>query len=214
MGDVRIMKIGVIVAMDRERELLREVLAGDVRDVVVAKCGIGKVNATLGTQDMINSHHPDVIISTGVAGAAREDLRPLDVVASKSVAYHDVWCGADCHYGQVQGLPREFSCDDRLVGIARGMEGVRVGLIASGDWFVDSVEKAREIRTHYPSALAFDMESGAIAQVCHLNKCKFISFRIISDNPFSERGWQQYEDFWERLSEGSMKNLVDFLDLL
>ncbi len=200
--------------MDGELELLRGVLRGGRKDVVVAKCGIGKVNAALGAQGMINTERPDIIISTGVAGAAQEDLCPLDVVASSGVAYHDVWCGADCEYGQVQGLPREFPADPRLVDLARRMEGVRVGLIASGDWFVDSVDKAREIRSHYPSALAFDMESAAIAQVCWVNGCGFISFRTISDNPFSERGWEQYENFWERLSEGSMKNLEKFLTQL
>ncbi len=200
--------------MERERELLREVLAGNEREIVVAKCGIGKVNAALGAQEMINSHRPDFVISTGVAGAAQEDISPLDVVASEGVVYHDVWCGSDCEYGQVQGMPRVFPSEGRLVEIARSMEGVRVGLIASGDWFVDSVEKAREIRAHYPTALAFDMESAAIAQVCYMNGCGFISFRTISDNPFSERGWQQYEDFWERLSQGSLENLKRFLALL
>ena len=56
------MKIGIIVAMDKELEQLRRVFEGS--QVRIDKCGIGKVNAALGAQRMINEYHPDCIISS------------------------------------------------------------------------------------------------------------------------------------------------------
>ena len=56
------MKIGVIVAMEKELRQLRDVFSED--EVVVQQCGIGKVNAAIGTMEMIGKHHPNIIIST------------------------------------------------------------------------------------------------------------------------------------------------------
>ena len=60
------MKIGIIVAMDKELEQLRKVFNDS--DVLVQKCGIGKVNAAVGAAEMIRTWKPDVIISSGCAG--------------------------------------------------------------------------------------------------------------------------------------------------
>ena len=68
------MKIGIIVAMDKELHQLRQLFSdGNVR---VEKCGIGKVNAALGAQRMINEFHPDCIISSGCAGGNGDDINP------------------------------------------------------------------------------------------------------------------------------------------
>ena len=82
------MKIGIIVAMDRELHQLRQVFEGS--QVIVEKCGIGKVNAALGVQRMISEHHPDCIISSGCAGGNGDELEVRDVVVSTELAYHDV----------------------------------------------------------------------------------------------------------------------------
>ena len=74
------MKIGIIVAMDKELHQLRQLFNdGNVR---VEKCGIGKVNAALGAQRMINEFHPDCIISSGCAGGNGNDISIQDVVVS------------------------------------------------------------------------------------------------------------------------------------
>ena len=85
------MKIGIIVAMDKELQQLRQLFAS--ADVRIEKCGIGKVNAALGAQRMINEFHPDVIISSGCAGGNGDDVQVQDVVVSSELSYHDVYCG-------------------------------------------------------------------------------------------------------------------------
>lgn len=58
------MKIGIIVAMDKEFAQLEKVFQND-ENIIIQKCGIGKVNSTVGATKMISEHHPDLIISTG-----------------------------------------------------------------------------------------------------------------------------------------------------
>ncbi len=72
------------------------------------KCGIGKVNAAAGTVELIRTFQPDGVISTGVAGGIDSCLKIMDVVVSRQVVYHDVWCGEGNMYGQIQGLPPDL----------------------------------------------------------------------------------------------------------
>ena len=201
--------------MDKELEQLREAVAGGSRrhQVILQKCGIGKVNAALGTQRMIEQHHPDLIISTGCAGGAGKDLHVADVVVSNKVAYHDVYCGPEVHQGQVQGLPAVYQSPEELVQKAV-KTGAVPGMIASGDWFVDSAEQMQRILERQPEAIAVDMESAAIAQTCWLNKVPFLSLRIISDLPFQENNTLQYNDFWATIANGSFRATKAFIDQL
>ena len=211
------MKVGIIVAMDKELRQLKQLFDGI--DVMVQKCGIGKVNAALGTQRMINEFHPDVIISSGCAGGNGEEINVQDVVVSSELAYHDVYCGSaidnSTKYGQVQGMPASFEPEPWLLQKALNLNcGVKVhaGLIVTGDWFVDSREKMREIVGHFPDAKAVDMESCAIAQTCYLNKVPFISFRVISDVPLRDTDASQYHDFWNTMAEHSFAVTKSFVE--
>ena len=213
------MKIGIIVAMDKELRQLQQLFTdGSVR---VEKCGIGKVNAALGAQRMINEFRPDVIISSGCAGGNGDDVNVQDVVVSTELAYHDVYCGTAIDdstvYGQVQGLPARFKADPMLQEKATALDcGIKVhpGLIVTGDWFVDSKEKMREIVGHFPEAKAVDMESCAIAQTCFINKVKFISFRFISDIPLRDTDASQYHDFWNTVADHSFQVTKTFVEAL
>ena len=88
------------------------------------------------------------------------------------------------------------------------------GLIVTGDWFVDSREKMREIIDRFPEAKAVDMESAAIAHVCDKRRVAFISFRIISDIPLKDNEASQYFDFWERMAENSFNVTRSFLEAI
>jgi len=231
------MKIGIIVAMDKELRQLQSLFSSD--DVIVQKCGIGKVNAALGAQRMINEYHPDCIISSGCAGGNGDDVQVQDVIVSTELCYHDVYCGTAIDsttvYGQVQGLPARFQADPFLLGISKKIKvkseqsaaavptengtpeansefSVHSGLIVTGDWFVDSKEKMREIISHFPEAKAVDMESAAIAQTCYINKVPFISFRIISDIPLRDTDASQYHDFWDRIADNSFQITKTFVE--
>lgn len=213
-------KIGIIVAMDKELQQLKQLFSAE--NVRIEKCGIGKVNAALGAQRMINEFHPDIIISSGCAGGNGDDINIQDVIVSREVTYHDVYCGRAIDdttvYGQVQGLPARYAADPHLLEKAKALniEGIKIhdGLIVTGDWFVDSKEKMRSIIEKFPEAKAVDMESCAIAQTCYINKVPFISFRVISDIPLRDTDASQYHDFWNTIAEHSFQITKSFVESL
>lgn len=187
------------------------------KEIVLQQCGIGKVNSAIGAVELINRFAPDLVVSTGCAGGADVSLNPLDVVVSAECVYHDVYCGANADYGQVIGQPSRFASPKHLVDRALGItmpEGrkIKSGLTVSGDWFVDSREKMRDILGHFPEATAVDMESCSIAQTCHAYGVPFVSFRIISDVPLKDTNASQYFDFWEKAAEGSFEVTKQFID--
>ena len=225
------MKIGIIIAMDKEFRRISELLDGlDVEldggrkfvtgtlgenELVLHQCGIGKVNAAIGTSEMIRRYNPDLLVSTGCAGGGRTDMEVMDIVASTELAYHDVYCGeamGKTVYGQVQGMPARYTSPSDLVEKAKSVSPrVHAGLIVTGDWFVDSKEKMREIVSHFPEAAAVDMESAAIAQTCHIYGIPFISFRVISDIPLKDTNAAMYHDFWNTVADHSFETTKEFL---
>lgn len=213
----REMKIGIIVAMDKEFAQLQKVFGNDP-NVVLQKCGIGKVNAAIGATMMIEKHHPDVIISSGCAGGADPSLNVGDVVVAMETTYHDAYCGDNCAYGQIMSMPKRYELADKLIAIVQQFgsdcHAITMGLMVSGDWFVDSREKMREIMQHFPEAKAVDMESCSIAQVCYTFGVPFVSFRIISDVPLKDHKAEMYFDFWDRLADGSFDVTYRFVERL
>ena len=214
------MRIGIIVAMDKELRQLQQVFKDS--DVIVEKCGIGKVNAALGAQRMINTYKPDCIISSGCAGGNGDDIGIQDIIVSSELCYHDVYCGRAIDdttvYGQVQGLPARYQADPELLKKALSIKPADIrlhqGLIVTGDWFVDTKEKMREIIGHFPEAKAIDMESCAIAQTCYINKVPFISFRVVSDIPLRDTDASQYHNFWDTVAEKSFETTKTFVELV
>ena len=225
------MKIGIIIAMEKEFQLIRSLL-GDVTEmemhgrvyvtgtiahnmVILHRCGIGKVNAAIGTAELISTFSPDAIVSTGVAGGASLSLNIQDVVVTSQTCYHDVYCGQDVAYGQVPGMPERFDADERLLHRATSLNcpvSIHQGLIVTGDWFVDTRGKMGEILDKFPDAIAVDMESAAIAHVCRQKSVAFIGFRIISDIPLSDHKAQQYYDFWNNVADKSFSVTKAFIE--
>jgi len=214
------MKIGIIVAMDKELQQLQHLFTDG--NVVVEKCGIGKVNAALGVAEMIRRHRPDVIVSSGCAGGNGDDIHVQDVVVGAEVSYHDVYCGTSIDqttvYGQVQGMPARYKADGQLLAKACRVKcegfSVHPGLIVTGDWFVDSKDKMRDIISHFPEAKAVDMESAAIAQTCYKYGVPFISFRVVSDIPLRDTDASMYHDFWNTIAENSFQVTKTFVESL
>lgn len=214
------MKIGIIVAMDKEYNLVAELLGGATgrvgkNELTLRRCGMGKVNAAVGAVEMIRDCRPDCILSTGVAGGLSPELRPLDVVVADRIVYHDAWYGAGNAFGQVQGMPERFVTDRTLFAAALGTEtgasALHSGLVCSGDWFVTDEADADRIRKAFPEALAVDMESGALAQTCALYGIPFLNFRIISDASGDDHQ-TDYDQFWETAGVQSFTVLRHFLD--
>lgn len=225
------MKIGIIVAMDKEMALLLP-LIGDAatatvngfefhtgkigdHDVVACKCGIGKVNAAVGALTLIENFHPALVINTGVAGgtgATDDPARVLDVVLASQIAYHDVWCGPGTERGHMAGCPARFDCP--LSAETRRRLGFKEGLVASGDIFVDDPADLGRILALYPDAKAVDMESGAIAHVCHLKNVPFVCLRVVSDTPGDGGNAAAYESFWTDAPERTFHSVEKLLSIL
>jgi adenosylhomocysteine nucleosidase len=197
--------VGIMGAMDIEVETLRDKLdnvsvknivgvdfmMGHLRgkSVVVVKCGIGKVNAAVCAQALIDLYAVDYIINTGVAGSLSTNVSIGDVVVSNDLCYHDVDVTAFGYsYGVLPAMTEPtFKADEKLISIAKASadavcKDVKavVGRVASGDQFIaDGVTKERIVSRH--GALCVEMEGAAIAHVCTLNRVPFVVIRAISD---------------------------------
>ncbi len=200
--------IGVIVAMDKEYEQFKDMQTvscpTDI-SIRVVKSGIGKVNAAIITDRLIQSFKPHIVISTGVAGGIGKGINVLDTIAAQTISYHDVWCGQGNEYGQIQGMPMYYNAPEKLIEKIKKMNisSLKTGFVVSGDCFVDSKLKAKQIKERFPLSDVVDMESGAIAQTCYLNHTHFLSLRTISDLPLEDCVNNQYGDFWSKLSDKS-----------
>ncbi|SKC50901.1 adenosylhomocysteine nucleosidase [Bacteroidales bacterium WCE2004] len=207
------MKKGLIVAMTSEYEALRR--AG-VTGVI--KSGIGKADAARAATEFILTEHPDCIINSGCAGGVGAGLNVFDIVIGGQTAYHDVWCGEGNLPGQVQGLPQRFDADPALLRAALTLQTalpVRSGLICTGDQFLTDPEDDARVLEIYPDALACDMESAAIAQVCHHYGVPFLSFRMISDvHGSGQDATALYKDFWAKVADDSFSFLKLLIDKL
>lgn len=205
------MKIGIIVAMEKEIALMRQMAPfqeekksdlvfwrGKVgaHEVMLTQSGIGKVCAARTTTELIGTFHPDIVINSGVAGGLDKSVSVMDIVIGTQMAYHDVWCGEGT-IGQVQGFPLYFESDSKLSACVPVTQGVHKGLICSGDQFISEQSALKKIKKNFPEALAVDMESAAVAQVCFMYRMPFLSLRIISDTPGIENHLNQYDNFWE-----------------
>lgn len=198
------MKIAILGAMDQEVALLKASLenvkiseyahlnfySGQLHgvEVVVVKCGIGKVAASVATTVMIDQFAPDFVVNTGSAGGFDADLSIGDLVIGTSVQHHDVDV---THFGyergQVYGMPAIFPCDERLIEAAEhaAQDVVHVkskrGLICTGDSFIGCDEAASRLRGLFPDMRAVEMEGAAIGQTCYMLDTPFVVIRSLSD---------------------------------
>ena len=225
------MKIGVIIAMDIEYRQMRDAIGGDTgrlgnNEIILWQCGIGKVNAAVGTVRLIQEHHPDAILSTGLAGGIDPLMQVMDVLAATQCVYHDVDCGGISNtgdvvtLGQVQGLPARYDADTHLIDtaleVSKGFDGHLVtGLICTGDQFITDRERQTAIKRNFPDGLACDMESAAIAQTCYLLGIPFLSLRVISDTPGNtDNHQQQWEQFLASMCDTSFHFVQKFLETI
>lgn len=199
------MKIGIIGAMDEEVEFLLNNMSLDRKEmkanmlfnsgkiynvqVVVVRSGIGKVNAAICTQILIDDFSVDRVINVGIAGGIGKDVYPGDIVIASNLVQHDMdTSGFGDPIGQIPRMDTfDFKCDIVLVKKAKSAcENIKesksfIGRIVTGDQFICDTEKIIWLNEKF-QALACEMEGGSIAQVCYLNKIPFVVIRSISDN--------------------------------
>ena len=227
------MKIGVIVPMEEEIKLMKESLTdvkkdsvagvditiGNYKDhqVYLAQSGIGKVQAGMTTTIINERYQPDFIVNTGSAGGIGEGLHIGDVVISDKMAYHDVDAtGFGYEVGQLPQQELYFNADKTYVekiAAAAKRTGLtsRVGLIVTGDQFIDAAEKIATIKKSFPDALASEMEGAAVAQVCTQFKTPFVVIRSMSDVG-DESASVNFDEFVLQAGRKSVTMLLNFLD--
>ena len=198
-------KLGIIGAMDLEVDALKEKLthvtvtqhasmsfyegklAGT--DVVIVRCGIGKVNAALCVQALCDLFHITHVINTGVAGSLNAKLDIGDILVSADAIHHDMDVTIFGYApGQVPGTEhREFKADPELARLAlqlcrevnpdiRAMEG----RVVSGDQFISSAQVKQRLISEFAGDCA-EMEGASIAHGAKCNNIPFVIIRAISD---------------------------------
>ena len=227
--------IGIIGALDIELERLIGAMQEPVHreisgvpftcgrllgtDVVIARAGVGKVNAAVCAQTMALIYEPELIINSGVSGALSPELRVGDVVIGTDVVQHDVDTTAlGDEPGFVSTVDRlSFPLDNfASTAIAAAAEelGIRAvrGRIASGEQFVASTERKEELVRLF-SAVTCEMEAGAIAHVCFLNRIPCAVIRSISDGG-NEEAPMSYEEFLPLAAKNSSELTLAYLKSL
>ncbi len=225
--------IGIIGAMDVEVENLKakienkktevfsgiEFVSGKIfdKDVVVAKCGIGKVFASICAEAMILKYNPEFIINTGVAGTLTAELSIGDVAISESVCQHDMDTSP---IGDPKGLLSGINiinipADEYLSDLAEKVIkeqniNCKKGVIASGDQFIANKSQKDFIVSEF-SAIACEMEGASIGHVSYVNNVKFLVLRAISDSA-DNSSHMDYPTFLKMASENSTKVTLGLIE--
>lgn len=197
--------IGIIGAMEEEVAALKEemqdmetveyasmtfckgILCG--KEAVVVRSGIGKVNAAVCAQVLVDRFAVDMLINTGIAGSLNAGIDIGDMVISADAVHHDM--DATIFGDPVGQVPRmdtlAFPADERLMRLAKEANEKAnpeihtfTGRIASGDQFISSQEAKEKIVSNF-HALCTEMEGAGIAHTAYLNKVSYVIIRAISD---------------------------------
>ncbi len=230
-------KIGIIGAMDIEVETLKNSLENpknskigemefyegtlEEQNVIVVKCGIGKVNAARCAQILCDKFDVSIIVNTGIGGGIGDGLSVADVVIGNELCQHDFDVSG---FGYAKGYMFQgdkdkatiYECDKTLVEIAKkaaeqnmSPDKIKVGRIATGDVFVSSVEKKKELKDNF-GAMVCEMEGGAIAQTAVLNNVPFVVVRAISDLADGSAA-DSYEEFEKQTAYLCAKIIKSFV---
>ncbi|CAM3651462.1 5'-methylthioadenosine/adenosylhomocysteine nucleosidase [Marinicrinis lubricantis] len=197
-------KIGIIGAMVEEVQLFEghmtdtqaitkagiSFMSGQMHEsqVVVTKCGVGKVNAAVCTQILIDHFQVEAVLFTGVAGALDPRLDIGDLVISIDCMQHDMDVTAlGFERGVIPYQDRSiFEADRELVELAYGIgeklfeSNVYRGRVLSGDQFIADRTKVKELHEELGGTCT-EMEGAAVAQVCSMNDTRFVVIRSMSD---------------------------------
>ncbi|ARK31743.1 5'-methylthioadenosine/adenosylhomocysteine nucleosidase [Halalkalibacter krulwichiae] len=220
------MKIGVIGAMNEEIERMKaemvvtntyefatvEFYEGRLKEkeIILCKCGVGKVNAALTTQLLVDRFAITHLLFTGVAGAVDESLDVGDLVISTSAMQHDLDVTAlGFKKGQIPYFEgsSDFLANSELVELAVSAakqstsRHIVRGRIVSGDQFIANADYVQSLREEFEAACV-EMEGAAVAQVAAMNKIPFVIIRSMSDKA-NGKASVNFAEFTQLASEQS-----------
>ena len=192
------------------------------KQVVCAKCGIGKVFAATCAEAMILRYAPRVIVNSGVAGSLSA-LSIGQIALADEVVQHDM---DTTPFGDPAGLisglnlvyiPTDATVTSLLETCVRA-EGVpcRRGTVASGDRFVASEAEKARIRNLFDTpehpVLACEMEGAAIGQVCFVNRVPYSVLRAISDGGDEQAAFSDYPTFLAAAAKTATEVMLRFVE--
>ena len=227
--------LGIIGAMDEEVSKLKEKMT-DVeikkkasmdfyrgklmgKDVVVVRSGIGKVNAGICTQILVDEYLVDGVINTGIAGSLNADIDIGDMVLATDTVQHDVDAtGFGYDLGVIPRMETStFIADEKLRDLAkecceRVNPDIKVfcGRVVSGDQFVSDKAKKQYILENF-KGYCTEMEGAAIAQTAYLNNIPFLIIRAISDKA-DDSATEDYPTFEAKAIEHSVKLMIELVE--
>lgn len=158
--------------------------------VAVVQSGMGKVNAGICAQTLINDFDAARMINTGVAGNLTSELSINDFVVSVDAVQHDYdvspigFKKGEIPYTGLVAFPADETLRQQAVAAVREAapsSKVLEGRVCSGDQFISTPEQIEAITSEF-GGLCAEMEGAAIAQVCHLNETPYVIIRAISDD--------------------------------
>ena len=227
-------KVGIIGAMDLEVEKLIEAMEGEKvteygmrtfyegrlsnTEVVLARCGVGKVNAALTVQMMVDKFGITEIINTGVAGSLDERIDIGDIVLATGAVYHDMEAIAfGYERGQVPQMsifefPTSPALQDKAEAACKKVNtDVKVfrGRIASGDQFIADKASKENIKKWF-SPLCVEMEGCAMAHAAYLNGIDCLIIRAISDKA-DDSAEMDYPSFERAAAIHSAKMVLEMM---
>lgn len=230
-------KIGIIGAMDLEVEELKakmsvsnivkkakmEFYEGTLNgaDVVIVRCGIGKINAALCVQILADVFAVTHIINTGVAGSLNAKLDIGDILISKDALHHDMDVTIFGYaLGEVPQMGfREFAADENLIALAKAScEKVNpdlhtlVGRVVSGDQFISSKDVKEKLIANFQGDCT-EMEGASIAHGAYLNGIPFVIIRAISDKA-DDSAEMDYPTFEREAAKHSARLVEDLVSAI
>ena len=187
------------------------------KSVVIARCGVGKVFASMCATAMIIKYSPSLIVNTGVGGALSPELSCADIVVATRLVQHDMDTSPlGDPVGMISGinkvgLPASASLCEEIAQAAASL-GIPYakGVIASGDQFIADKAKKEWIRDTF-DAIACEMEGAAIGQVCYANGIDFAILRAISDNADEAAGALDYPTLCTRAAAQTQRLIWSML---
>lgn len=223
--------IGIIAAMDAEVNELKDKLSDvriekisnieyyigtlDGKEVVVAKCGVGKVFAAMCTETMILKYNPQQIIHIGIAGALVNDLKAHELAIASEVIQHDYDQTAFGYpKGKIQGLDDTgIQCDKTIVAYLTKCAEIlnikyKIGIIVSGDQFITNIKSKENLVKEF-NAIAVEMEGASTGQVCKVNGISFAVIRVIADE--SEEDEEKYKSKKQSASDVATRVVLEYL---
>lgn len=230
------MDIGIIAAEEKEMLAIKNIMKNvkeekayglifsegiiSNKKCVLVECGVGKVNSARTAQILIDKYEVNYVINVGVAGGIADELKIKDIVIGEKLVQHDfdVTSAGNYEKGEIARTGKFFKSDSRLVKLCEEVINeiknkdfyTKVGIIASGDYFCASPEKAIQIREEF-NADCIEMEGAAIGQVCFLDEIPFLVIRGISDtqNGNNEVDFHTYLEIVSKQVSEILKSLIE-----